>query len=101
TAGAMRNAVRDVAEQELLASAHAHVSDDQDVGVLGLRGGDDKRRRLLSGARGGGPGAKAWTTVSVAPKRRASSAPHVTAYEAVSERSDATTTRSITTEAPG
>ena len=48
-AGEVRDAVGDVAEQELLASAHAVVADDQDVGVDGLGRVDDQLRDGVPG----------------------------------------------------
>ena len=44
TARVVRDAVRDVAEQELAAAAHPEVADDEHVGVLRLGGGDDRVR---------------------------------------------------------
>ena len=43
----VRDAVRDVAEQELLAAAHADVADDEDVAPSLVGGVDDRLRRVL------------------------------------------------------
>ena len=45
----MRDSVGDVAEQELLAAAHAEVADDDDVGVLLLRRIHDRPSGIVAG----------------------------------------------------
>ena len=117
----VRDAVRDVAEQELLAAAHADVADHEHVRLLGLGRGDDRvagsspaaTRALVPGP----ATCSAYTASSVSALRpaagpartpgRSSAAPRSGGPSppprrpratAVSERSEATTMRSIATD---